>query len=110
MYIAELETRTFRMQENRRTEEDQTDPMGLAWPMNEQASADDPMDTLVEELREEFKRGLVRQAVQKETMRRNRRVALTCLVAPGLLIAAAMFGKVMHSRIETARHETRYGK
>jgi hypothetical protein len=110
MYVAELETRPFGMQADRSTEEAQTDPMGLASQMNEQASAADPMDTLVEELREEFKRGLVRQAVQKETMRRNRRVALTCLVAPGLLIAAAMCGKVMHSRIEAARHETRYGR
>jgi hypothetical protein len=109
MYIADLETRTFRMQEDRGTDEDLTNSMGLAWPMNEQIPAGDPVDTLVEELREEFKRGLVRQAAQKEAMRRKRRVALTCLIGPGLLVAAALFGKAMYPRIETARHGTHYG-
>ena len=114
MYIAVLETRTSRMQEDRRTEEDQTSPTSLAWPMNEQAPAQtpggDPLDTLLEELREEFTRGLARQAAQKEAMRRKRRLALTCLVGPGLLVAAALFGKAMYPRMETAHHEAHYGR
>jgi hypothetical protein len=114
MFIAELETRTSRMQEDRTTEEDQTNPTSLAWPMNEQTPAQvpggDPLDTLVEELRKEFTRGLARQAAQKEAMRRKRRLALTCLIGPGLLVAAALFDKAMHPRLETPRHEAHYGR
>lgn len=115
MYIVGPGTGTYRFESS--FEEDQTNQVQPG-PMQQQASAgdppeyppEDPMDALIEELREEFKRGLVRQAAQKEAVRHKRRVVLTCLLGPGLILAAAaLIGKAIHSRVEAPRHEVHYG-
>lgn len=112
MYVVEPETRTYRFES--RIEEDQANqltPLGLRQQKaSPGAPAEDPLDAIVAKLREEFKLGLARQAAQHETMRRRRRVVLTCLLGPGLILAAAtVIGRAIHSHEQPAHHESHYG-
>jgi hypothetical protein len=112
MYIVEPETRTYRFES--RIEEDQANQFTPLGPMPQKAfagvPAKDPLDTIIEELREEFKRGFARQAAQKEAMRRKRRVVVTCLLGPGLIVAAAaLIGRAIQTHVEPAHHQAHYG-
>lgn len=72
----------------------------------------DPMDSLIEDLRGEFKRQLIRQTQEREAARRKRLVALTCVIAPvGLMMAAAVIGRAAaNPKSEAGRQETHYGR
>jgi hypothetical protein len=72
----------------------------------------DPMDSLIEDLRGEFKRQLVRQTQERETAKHKRLVALTLVIAPmGLMMAAALIGRAAaHQRVEANREQTRYSR
>ena len=72
----------------------------------------DPMDSLIEDLRGEFKRQLIRQTQEREAARRKRLVALTCVIAPvGLMMAAAVIGRAAaNPKSESGRQETHYGR
>jgi len=112
MYIVEPERHTYRFES--RIEEDQASQLTPLGPRHQKAfagaPAEDPLDAIVEKLREDFKRGLARQAAQHETMRRRRRVVLTCLLGPGLILAAAtVIGRAIHSHEQPAQHGAHYG-
>jgi hypothetical protein len=74
--------------------------------------APDSMRFLIDDLRDEFKRQLVIQAHEREVAKRKRLVALTLVMAPvGLIAAAALIGRTStHPRVEAKRIETRYGR
>jgi hypothetical protein len=97
VYIDELETPLSTMED------------GL---FDEPLPISDPMDSLIEDLRGEFKRQLVRQTQERKTAKRNQLVALTLVMAPmGLIMAAALIGRAAaHPRVEANREETRYGR
>lgn len=111
MYIAEPGTGTYRFESSF---EDLTNHVEPAPILEQAAIGDSPADStdaIIAELREEFNRGLARQAAQKQAMRHKRRVVLTCLLGPGLILAAAaVIGKAIHSHVEAApHHEEHYG-
>ena len=58
----------------------------------------DPIDELIETLREEFKRGFVREQARKEAAKRKRLTILLLALAvlAGILIAAALVGIPIH--------------
>jgi hypothetical protein len=69
----------------------------------------DNLDDLVEELRDEYKLELAREAAEKAAARRKRNVVLAVLIAPiGLLIAAALVGKAIHPRTQNKHHESHF--
>lgn len=68
------------------------------------------LDDLVEELRDEYKLGVAREAADQAAARRKRNVAIAVLIAPiGLLIGAALVGKIIHPRTEKAHHNSHFG-
>ena len=81
-------------------------------PIDEPLPGDDPMDFLIEDLRNEFKRGLVHQAAQRVAARRKRLMAVTIVIAPvGMIFAAALIGRAaIHLRVETSRQAAPDGR
>ena len=65
--------------------------------IDQQTPVEDPIDALMEELRGEFKRGLIRRAAQKEAARRKRfKIMVVLLVLAGVLLTAAWIGIARH--------------